>query len=302
MSGGGTRAVPPGLGTGDFGMGALAEFWAQAGKAALHAQEQAGRMMADAMKAMPGMGGDAPAFAALSPDTAELARAGQAMSDLWTAATGLSQTMSAALVSAGRAADPTVDATLRAVADPRTWLASVGGLDGVAGKIADGPQLADLWNTERQQARVVQAWLDVRRRGLEHNAVVLEAWLRAGQAFTEELGGRTRADGRAPDHKAMLALWTGTANRVLLDTQRSEPFLQTQAAMIRAGTELRLAQQQVAEDWAKGFGLPTRTELDDVHRTVTELRREVRALKRQARPAPVAALAVRKTPRKERKP
>ena len=297
MSGGGTGATPY-----DFGMGALAEFWAQASKSAIQAQQQAGQMMAEAMKAMPGMGGDAPALAALSPDTAELARAGQAMSELWTAATALSHTMSAALATAGKAAVPTGDATLRAVADPRTWLASMGGLDGVVSKMAEGPQLADLWSAERQQARVARAWLDVRRRSLEHNAVVLEAWMRAGRAFTEELGGRTRADGRMPDQKALLALWTETANRVLLETQRSEPFLKTQAAMIRAGTELRLAQQEVAEHWAGRFGLPTRTELDDVHRTVTELRRELRALKRQSRSGPAAALAVRKTPRKERKP
>lgn len=290
MSGAGTGGAPY-----DFGMGALAEFWAQAGKTALQAQQQAGQMMAEAMKAMPGMGGDAPALAALSPDTAELARAGQAMSDLWTAAAGLSQTMSAALASAGKGGAPQLDATLRAVADPRAWLAGMGGMDGVVGKVADGPQLADLWNAERQQARAMRAWLDVRRRGLEHNAVVLEAWLRAGRAFTEELGGRSRADGRMPDGKAMLALWTETANRVLLETQRSEPFLKTQAAMIRAGTELRLAQQQLAEHWADRFGLPTRTELDDVHRTVTELRRELRALKRQHR-APAAVPAATAAP------
>ena len=290
MSGAGTGKTPF-----DFGMGALAEFWAQAGKSAMQAQQQAGQMMAEAMKAVPGMGGDAPAFAALSPDTAELAQAGQAMSDLWTAAAGLSQTMSAALASAGKGGAPKLDSTLRAVADPRAWLAGMGGMDGVMGKMADGPQLADLWNAERQQARAVRAWLEVRRRGLEHNAVVLEAWLRAGRAFTEELGGRTRADGRMPDQKAMLALWTETANRVLLETQRSERFLATQAAIIRAGTEMRLAQQQAAEDWAKGFGLPTRTEMDDVHRTVTELRRELRALKRQKRP-PVAAPAVPAAP------
>ena len=85
MSGAGTEAAPY-----DFGMAASAEFWAQAGRSAMQAQEQVGRMRAEAMKAIPGMGGDAPAVAALSPDTAELVRAGQAAPDLWTAATGLS--------------------------------------------------------------------------------------------------------------------------------------------------------------------------------------------------------------------
>ena len=79
MSGAGAGSTPPGSGVGGFGMGALAESWAQAGKSATPAQEQAGRTMAGAMRATPGMGGDAPAFAALAfaasaPDTAELRR------------------------------------------------------------------------------------------------------------------------------------------------------------------------------------------------------------------------------------
>ena len=81
----------------------------------------------------------------------------------------------------------------------------------------------------------------------------------------------------------MLALWTDTANRQLLETQRSEPFLQTQAAMIRASTELRMAQQELVEHFGRQFGFATRTELDDVNRTVTELRREVRTMQRERR-------------------
>ncbi len=81
--------MPPGFDEGGFDVGALAEFWAQAGKSATQAQGQAGRMVAEVMRATPGMGGDAPAFAAhafaapalaapafatLTPDTAELRR------------------------------------------------------------------------------------------------------------------------------------------------------------------------------------------------------------------------------------
>jgi hypothetical protein len=129
--------------------------------------------------------------------------------------------------------------------------------------------------------------MNVRRRGLEHNAVVLQAWLQAGRRFTEQLAGQsdTKLDARAA-----LALWTETANQQLLESQRSEAFLQSQAAMIRATTALRMAQQELVEHFGKQYGFPTRTELDDVHRTVTELRRELRALRReQQMPALVAA-------------
>src|SRR6185503_9195176 len=102
--------------------------------------------------------------------------------------------------------------------------------------------------------------------------------------------------------RAVLALWVETANEVLLETQRSEAFLTTQRDLMKASSELRLAQQELAEFYSEMFGYPTRTELDDVHRTVTELRRELRAFKRQTRaprPAPESPNgAARPTPRR----
>ena len=64
------------------------------------------------------------------------------------------------------------------------------------------------------------------------------------------------------------------------ETQRSEPFLRSQREMIRASTELRVAQAELVEHFGKQYGFPTRTELDDVHRTLTEMRREMRRLRR----------------------
>ncbi len=86
--------------------------------------------------------------------------------------------------------------------------------------------------------------------------------------------------------------------------QRSERHLDSQARLLKASTELRLAQQEVAEYYGQMFGVPTRTELDDVHKTLTEMRRELRATQRQLRaasapkPAPVrpAAAASRAHP------
>ena len=118
-------------------------------------------------------------------------------------------------------------------------------------------------------------------------------------------------DAKVLDAKAALALWTETANQQLLETQRSEPFLRSQAALIRATTALRLAQQELVEHFGKQYGFPTRTELDDVHRTVTELRRELRAMRREqqmsaAAPAPALSLpptaASEQSPRPARRP
>jgi hypothetical protein len=222
------------------------------------------------------------AFAAGQGD---LAQASQAMMELWTAAGSLSAALLAKMPSAG--GNETIDATFRHMLDPRGWLVGGGEMDEVLARMAEGPRFADLWDMERRYARVMHAWSEMRRRNLEHNAVVLQAWMRAGNSFARRLGERG-SDQPAPDNKALLALWTEIANAELLETQRSEPFLAAQSAMIRASTDLKLAQQDLVEHAGKQYGFPTRTELDDVHRAVTEMRRELRALRHAAREAPAA--------------
>jgi hypothetical protein len=275
---------------------AVTDFWTAQGQALMRAQEQAGKALAEGMKAvasgkipmMPTMPAD------LSVGATELAQASKSVMDLWSAATSVCAKL-ATSIPAASGGDGIVEATFRKMADPRTWIGGSGEMDEVLGRMAEGPRFADLWEAERRYAGVLQAWMNLRRRSLEHNAVTLEAWLRAGRRFTEHLA----ADAKPVDAKAALALWVETANRELLETQRSEHFLQTQAAMIRATTELRLAQQDLVEHIGKQYGFPTRTELDDVHRTVTELRRELRAMRREQR-MPIAQQPARRAVARQR--
>lgn len=263
---------------------ALTDFWTAQGHALMKAQQRAAEALAAGTQAvtsgklpmMPEMPVD------LSSGVAELVQANKSVMALWSAATSVCGKL-ATTVPGMSGGDGVVETTFRKMVDPRSWIGGTGELDDVLGRMAEGPRFADLWEAERRYAGVLQAWVNLRRRGLEHNAVVLEAWLQAGRRFTEELAGRT--DAKNLDGKAALSLWIETANRQLLETQRSERFLETQAAMIRATTDLRMAQQDLVEHFGKQYGFPTRTELDDVHRTVTELRRELRTIRREQRVA-----------------
>ncbi len=118
------------------------------------------------------------------------------------------------------------------------------------------------------------------QRSLEHNTVMLEAWMQAAGAFAKTLNEKADRKETLGSWREVLALWVETANTALLETQRSEAYLKSQREILKASTDLRLAQQEVAAFYGEMFGYPTRAELDDVHRTVTELRRELRALHR----------------------
>jgi polyhydroxyalkanoate synthase subunit PhaE len=248
-----------------------------------------------------------PAFPNLAFDAGEIGKAGQALAELWTSASDLAAALAQRLpqqpapqgadAAAGAAAaatqagaESTVAATLRRMIDPRVWLSAGDDMEEALQRMAEGPRFADLWDNERRFAGVFGAWMALRRRSLEHQAVVLEGWTTAARRFAERLGerlGERAAQGEASSpvasQRAALDLWIETANRTLLEMQRSERYLESQAQLLKASTELRLAQQAVAEYYGRMFGLPTRTELDDVHRTVTELRRALRAVERRLR-------------------
>lgn len=215
-------------------------------------------------------------------DAQGLVQANQAFAKMWSSAMQVSQTISSNM-RGGEKQDPILAEMLAKIFDPRAWFAGTDSMDQALQKMAEGPRLADLWNTEQKMLALFNAWSALRRRSLEHNTVMLQAWIAAAGKFAQELNARADRKERVETWRDMLALWVETANNVLLETQRSETYLKSQREILKASVELRLAQQDLAALYSEVFGYPTRQELDDVHRAVTELRRELRASMRGGR-------------------
>ena len=108
-------------------------------------------------------------------------------------------------------------------------------------------------------------------------------WTEASKRFFEAMSATGRARRRTPDWREAFAKWSEISNEELIRNQRTDGFLQAQKELLQAGLQLRSRQDDVAEAASAMFGLPTRKDFDDVTRQLTELRREVRALARQAR-------------------
>lgn len=257
---------------------AMGEFWTRAGT---------GFFTQGLGPSAPGFGW--PTFPA--PDLAGMTAAQSKLTEAWTAANTLSQTLATSLQCGPGAPDPTAGAVLARIFDPQAWLGGSGEFDAALTRMAEGPQLADLWQTERRYAALFTAWATLRRAQSEHQAVMLDAWTRAAGTFAQEANARAERGESFASAREMMTRWIETANAVLLDVQRSDKFLASQRAVLRASTDLRLAQQDVAAFLSEFYGQPTRAELDDVHKSLTELRREVRALRRERRQAGKVAQA-----------
>jgi polyhydroxyalkanoate synthase subunit PhaE len=263
-------------------MQALAQMWARGGKDFAVAQQT---ILDDMSRRMAkGAGQKANWAPAGWFEPQELASVNETFATLWTSAIGLSQSVTR-IMQQGKKPDPLVAELLSKLFDPRAWFSGLGGMDETLQRMAEGPRLADLWDTERKLFNVFNAWAALRQRSTEHNTVMLEAWMRAAGSFSKTLNEKADRKETLGSWREVLALWIETANTALLEAQRSDKYLETQRELLKASTDLRLAQQEMAAFYSEVFGYPTRAELDDVHRSVTELRRELRALERASRNA-----------------
>jgi polyhydroxyalkanoate synthase subunit PhaE len=273
-------------------MKAMAELWGRGGQDFAAAQQNFFANMAKAVGQENPSG--VPRAGVFDPQS--LTQANQAFAKLWSSAIEISQTISRNM-QAGESQNPVVAQLLGKIFDPRAWFSGTEGMDQALQRMAEGPRLADVWDTERKMLTLFNAWTALRRRSLEHNTVMLEAWLQAAGKFAKDLNEKADRKEALGSWREVLALWVDTANSTLLETQRSETYLKSQREILKASTDLRLAQQEMAAFYSETFGYPTREEVDDVHRAMTELRREVRKLQRASRDVQKKEMPSAKAPR-----
>jgi len=161
--------------------------------------------------------------------------------------------------------------------DPAGWLDAAGGDD--LRRWFGGEAGADPWREQREALTASPQWLAYTTALERYRAVMSAAWLNAFKRFTEDLA-KDRQPGEAlPGWEAIQARWQEAAGAELAAAQRAEDFLVAQRDLIRARLDCSSLLRGRVERIAGMLGLPTRTELDDLHQTVHGLKRELRALR-----------------------
>ena len=135
--------------------------------------------------------------------------------------------------------------------------------------------------TTNRIAKAMDAWLELGEKNNDYYEVLLKNWIKAYERFLEHLKTLESEDTENLSPRKLVELWSSIANEEMMLMHRSEEFLQAQKQLIKASAEYRLYEQEIAEVICEALHVPTRKEVDDLHKTVTELRRELRTLKQQ---------------------
>ena len=200
--------------------------------------------------------------------------------EAWTAAMRSTEAASAPAELAGR------------LLDPRNWL-GIGGvtLEQPFETVLGLPRLADVPDLDRKLLNLLQCWAGVAQRSMEYSAIVGRVWMTAYTDFLPALQGAVADNKAGGGARAVVDKWTAALNERLLKAQRSDEFLEAQRRMLDALLKSRAAEHELVEIGAKAVDLPTRAELDDVHKTLHAVKRELRQLQRRLAAAEEAGAA-----------
>jgi class III poly(R)-hydroxyalkanoic acid synthase PhaE subunit len=114
-------------------------------------------------------------------------------------------------------------------------------------------------------ARYAQAQMQVSG---QWNDIIGKALRELGERLTPKL-----KSGAAPaSMKEVYDLWVDSAEAVYAQAARGTAFVQAQAELTNSMSQLRSAQRELLEEWARQFDLPTRAELNSIHQQLRDLK------------------------------
>ena len=201
------------------------------------------------------------------------------------------------LVKQGANAAPLTPEAMRELFAPDRWSGNgTGAFDTGLRQVLEGPKYATLFDLDRKLLALSQLASQRDKDVAAFHAILLKAWNAAFERFSSSVAS-TKVQA-PPTWRDMADRWLAVVNDTLIEAQRSEAFVEAQRKMLRSASDHRLQERKIAEAWCDAFHVPTRTEMDEMQRTVAELRRQLRALERAGRPRVPASHATASQPRK----
>jgi class III poly(R)-hydroxyalkanoic acid synthase PhaE subunit len=148
---------------------------------------------------------------------------------------------------------------------------------------SDNPAFAGVTNLDRKLASAADKWNTLQKEISDYSNIVMQTWVKAYEEFCDDTEEKIKSEIPPTSWKDLTDNWLNIANQALVEMQKSEGYLATQKKAIDANSEYRLAEQTIVEEYCKLYHLPTRSEIDDLHKKVYELNKELRELRKAKR-------------------
>jgi class III poly(R)-hydroxyalkanoic acid synthase PhaE subunit len=148
------------------------------------------------------------------------------------------------------------------------------------GTLARMPLLGQEREFNQKILQAVDALAQLYPAGVAYQGMLMEIQRRSFEAFLNELIALTAMGEPLTDWAELQRIWSRTADQVFEQALCSETSLRTRGDFLNAMNYYKIRQQELMEIYLTLLNLPTRCEVDDIHQTLYELRKEVKHLKK----------------------
>lgn len=165
--------------------------------------------------------------------------------------------------------------------DPFDTLRS--GYERAFGGLADALGWAPLRELSEAYRGMLTAAVEGQAAQAEYLAVVASASTTGMKEYLERLAA-TRREGTPIDSTAaFVRLWAGATEKALHERLQSEAGLRATAKLLRTQMLARKSMNRAVAVLCEAANVPTQSSLDDAHREIQELKRELRRMKTRGR-------------------
>lgn len=176
------------------------------------------------------------------------------------------------------------------------------------GRMTETPRMG--FNREMMSTLVngFDTWVDFRKASADYHMLLAKTSAVAFEAVMKELVAISERGEKIESVRDLMNLWMDTIDQTFSKLYKSEEYLNVQRELSSAVMKYRMKEQEIVEIFMQTLNLPTRSELDDAYRSLYELRKEVKALKKALKEkngvgpdeAPAAAKKAAKPPVKRK--
>lgn len=153
--------------------------------------------------------------------------------------------------------------------------------DAMLGRLTRAPTFAHLWDLDRKLVGLMGAWTKLHAANEAYRMLVTRAWVGAQQGAIRRASQKTSPDPSGTvklDGDAALDDWLLEVNDALLGLMRTDEYVKAQQQLLNAGMEMREQLRKMGDEVAEWLQLPGREEVDDLARSVADMRRQLRRI------------------------
>jgi class III poly(R)-hydroxyalkanoic acid synthase PhaE subunit len=152
--------------------------------------------------------------------------------------------------------------------------------DQTFGRLIQSPGLGSTRELNDKFAKIFAAWQEWREASTEYYVIMAEAATRVLERALQEIGSIAERGETIQSLRQWAQPFEKVADPVLTEIFASDKFVQAQARVLNAAMAYWLCRREIVEEFLKFSDMPTRSEVDEIHQTLYEQRKEIKALKK----------------------